>query len=669
MPTLIEKGTIEIPKRVTPTERNRINDMVAKDYVVERIGRKVNPSRYELNPNIKDWSDHFFIIEAGTGSGKSVSIPPEMYLNFHGAVGRNMVTTQPRQISAIKTVQDDIIKWYPLKLGIDVGYQTGAVAKKPIQGLIFVTIGLLLQQMKIMDEEQFMMKYSIIILDEAHERSLDMDLVMSFLKDLVQKYWDDPQCPTVILMSATLEMDRFSKYFGNPEVIRVAGKTFDVQPHFLDMPAGNYIWKIIDTVKEIHNADNGDNSDILIFVSGAKDTKKLMQELTLINEQLETKFYPMEFSRKGVIDYKGQILADIEVPIELLNVDGQQPTKKVIVSTNIAETSLTVKTLKYVIDSGFRRAAEFDPAGYTSSLVKPVTQDMAKQRRGRVGRVAVGEWYPIYTEESFNQFQEAKFPDIFTANIAPAILSLIIREESINKLSLMDVPPSDSLEYAIEKLYMLGAITWNGKIEATELGNLINKFRKVSLENIRMILAGYQHGANILHLITIAAMVGSEALVGFKYKPQHDDRMLDLLFLFDIFKDKLGKSIKKTIEWCRDSDISYQGMLLAVDMRDSIIEDMILVVGLDPLHNANNDLSNDELMKIKMCIYDGYKQNIAIREDDKFKTHNIALHIKTDANVIVYTGLSFMATPMGYQMIISGYYSIMDDLPIDLTLL
>ncbi len=95
MPTLIEKDAIEIPRGTSTTEAARIKSLIAKDYVIERIGRKINPSQYELNPNIKHWSDHIFILEAGTGSGKSVSIPPEVYIKFKNQIGRNVVTTQP----------------------------------------------------------------------------------------------------------------------------------------------------------------------------------------------------------------------------------------------------------------------------------------------------------------------------------------------------------------------------------------------------------------------------------------------------------------------------------------------------------------------------------------------------------------------------------------------
>ncbi len=640
MPTLIERGTIGLPNSATKQEKEKARTYIAKDYIVERVLDKFEPE------HSKHWTDRVLILIAGTGSGKSVTIPPEVYMALRASMHRNVITTQPRTVSAIRTVQEDIQKWYPLKIGKDLGYQTSAITKKPIKGLLYATIGVLLQQLKIMETEMFMRKYGVIIIDEAHERSLETDMTMGFLKKVLVENWQDPYCPFIILMSATLELDRFTKYWGEksktPEVINVVGKTYPIDEHFLPADAGNYMWKIVEIVKEIHKNEedfDSDLRDVLIFLHSESQIDKMIEILGGLNAEFTHKIYPAKFT-SGVYKNGGKPLQLLESPISKLKINGVAAKRKVIVATNVAETSLTIETLKYVIDSGFRTAVEFDPNGFHTIVNKSVTQDMAKQRKGRVGRVAPGHWYPIYTEETYNEFQEAKFPDVITGELTQSLLSMIVRDGKYGEFALMDPLPNDSLHYSLRKLYTIGAIKFEGSdIVPSELGLMINRFRKVSVENIRMILAGYHYGANILDLVTISALISSDKIKRRGYKMKEvftraedaiylNDSFIDLIFLFEDFCSCVfNQGIAKAKKFCEDRFVSYEALLNIIDVRDELIEDMVGIVGFDPLYNGlqlepskyslfnilrnSRDIGIDEVAKIKRCIYDGYRMNIA----------------------------------------------------------
>ena len=708
MPTLLETGQIILPKGkgkgIDKKERERVDKLRAVDYVMEQIGYKLNLTR-DLNNNIKSWPDKITILDAKTGSGKTTTIAAEIFKRFHSAIGRNIINTMPLTASAIRSA-DEVSDIFNLKMGKEVGFQIGTRSKKPVKGVLFATIGILTQQLKILEPDQLMSKYSVIIVDEAHERSLNLDLVLYFLKALLKNHWDNPRCPHIIFMSATLDLPRFIKYFSSgkshPQVITVAGQSYPIEEHFLDVSAGNYIWKIIDTAINIHKTNEDDFKesvrDILIFVNGKADTIRLINEFNKINETLEHKIYPMEFS-STVFREGGKALDLFEAPIDTLKILGETPKRKIIITTPAAESSITIRTLKYCIDSGFANLVEFDPQGYTTFIMKNITADSAHQRRGRVGRVAPGVWYPIYTKESYGKFREAKFPDIIITDVSPVILSLIVKDEGleIEKLDMMDTPPGDALHYALEKLFFMGAI--NTDITPTETGRLMNRFRKLKLENIKMILSGYHFGANILDLITIAALSESR-VCGRKYKPRQvvsDSRMdflvadtfIDLIFLFEEFRNIVsGKNINLIHEWCGDNDVNFTEMVNVIKDRDSLIEDIVLTVGFDPLYNGididpaeyslsemlkkHPDIAIDEVVKIKKCIYAGYGLNVAVLDDEDprggykalYGKYPIAGVPKGEPRFFIYNNLllrdnrgKFTRT-YNYYSVIDGFYSL-----------
>jgi HrpA-like RNA helicase len=726
LPTLLEKGTIE-----------GVN-YVAKDYIIMRVKSKITDTP-------KNLGDKVMIIEAGTASGKSVTIPPEIHKKCADINTRNVIVTQPRQVSAIRTVQVDIIKFYDYEIGKDIGYQTSSFTRKPIKGLVFVTIGTLLQQFKIMTAEQLMAKYGVIIIDEAHERSIETDLTIYFIKTFLEENWENPKCPLFIFMSATLEKDVFMPYFNHPELIQVKGRTYPITEFFLPNPSNNYIYAITDRVMELHNRISDYTSelrDILVFTFGDAPIKRIKEILDEYNTSLPDnnklciiKFTTTTYSEGGE-DAKW-LEADIEGISVLIGDKYYKPKRKVILSTNVAETSLTIVTLKYVIDSGMVRQVEFDSLNaIVTNIIKPVSKDMAIQRKGRVGRVAPGETYPIYTEDTFNKLQNAKLSDMITNDISACLLALIVNNGGYDgTVKLLEDFPSDSIWYAMEKLQWLGAITFNDLDKSdvlnemfdelssrrknknfyyipTNVGILMNKFRKIKLENIRMITSGYHFGANILDLITITALLETSNLLARTYKPRKvyesaarnvfllSDTFIDLIFLFEEFNNQ---DIYKVKDWCFEQGVNYTAMMSATEYRDTIIEDMMYAVGLDPLYNSLSispiryslrnillntpDIGIDEIVKLKNCIAMGYIKSIAKFDDDKrMYITNRGVEVKCPDNLFRSIGECCKDTRLlpryiAYNNIVYGinrgeietkieYYSVLDNfVNIDYTIL
>ena len=259
---------------------------------------------------------------------------------------------------------------------------------------------------------------------------------------------------------------------------------------------------------------------------------------------------------------------------------------------------------------------------------------------------------------------------------------------------MMDAPPGDNLHYSLEKLYAIGAI--NPDTSPTETGMFINKFRKINIESRKMILAGYYYGANILDLITIVTMIETTELLGRKYSPRKvmknaymeyfiADSFIDLLFLFLEFRDLLySKDAFKAEAFCVNNYISYSKMLDAIAARDSLIEDIVFVVGFDPLYNGlkipaaeynlikmlktDPDFGISEIIKIKKCIYSGFLTNLAILVEPKegrsyYRTingHKITKMPPGNPRYFIYDKL-FLKKGFTRMEYVYNYYSVADN--------
>jgi len=614
LPTLLKSGYVVPPKGTSKSEKERIKNQTGIDflmnYLSDRIGMYKNG-----NPKIKPkkLGDKVLVLKSGTGSGKSTVIPPIFYERFQSRTLKNIAVTQPRILTA-KEIAEGTPKHYPfMKLDVNIGYSTGTI-KRPIKdkGILYMTTGTLLAQIISSEPDDFVTNYSLIIIDEVHERDINVDMLLYQLKKMLELYWDDPKCPFIILMSATFEPKIFMEYFESPagNYMEFLGATFPIENNYPKFDIPNYIQYALDKAEELHVKniididENSDFRDILIFLQGGSQVKKVIDVLHLFNSRVLSKPFDevlkyidnkknkekfgggsdkryyiapitltsASFTSSGT-EYQNLFspIDNIMIPIYNLNEKGEidinsikkwvTPTRRIIVSTNIAETGVTIETLKYCIDTGYVNQSEFNPDFGTFSLFsKSITKGMALQRKGRVGRKSPGNWYPCYTELVFNNLNSDQFADILKSDITIHLLNVIITEteskfiaqdeltlkelENKNKflitnsfsdneyyllrhpkpfnlsaVDLFEFPSSSSLVYSLEKLYSLGFI--DSQYNPTVLGMYSKNFNKLSLEIIKMILSGYGYGANIMDLITISAFirVGMRFIFSRKYKP------------------------------------------------------------------------------------------------------------------------------------------------------
>lgn len=533
LPTLFAKGNL-VPGM--GESQDELNKWVPIEFLVNWFDQRI-PKIYKQTPKINNptISDRIIILQSGTGSSKSTGLPPTLYLRFFNRYRKSILVTQPAVLTTIeipKTIAS--IPFYTSKnkeglqieLYKNLGYQTGEFIRKPIErGIVFTTVGILLQFLKVMTFEQIRKKYKFIIIDECHARSIELDIVMSLLKKLVND--NISEAPFCIFMSATFNVEKYANYFNTKTIFKVSGKSYQKIENYLEVSSSNYIQGVLDIVKKVHNTEEieqGDINDILIFVSGAGAMNKIIKGLNDLNQSFDNPIIPIPLNSQ-IFKSGDNNYVNLFTKLHNLKVDKNgklyKPSRRVIVSTNIAETGVTIESLKYCIDTGFVTAIEFNPNFNCSILLnKPVTQSMAIQRKGRIGRVRPGIYYGMFTKSTYDDLIVDTIPAIMTEESILTILNIIVKvtietiedykDKDLSKLDkfdlslldLMDPISIDSMNNSIQKLYILGMIHKN--LYPTQIGIISVKFRKLSVENIKMILSGYHHKVNILDLITIA---------------------------------------------------------------------------------------------------------------------------------------------------------------------
>lgn len=471
MVTLLKPGSIEYPEDVG-------KEIIPVSYVLDFIGRRLNDKTMSMENRI-------LFLKAMTASGKSTTIPPLLYTEFtlglykflardieiNRSDIRKIICTQPR----IYTAQDipiNIVKdkyYHPFKMGYDIGYQTGIATERPIRmsGLLFCTLQVLTQQLKIMSDDTFMSMYKFIIIDEAHERSIALDTTLFELKNFMKRNAENSKCPYVIIMSATFDPDHYARYFEVDPAktkIVVRGYSFPVETHWPKKTIPNFAQGANECIKEIvkyekENPNEG-GGNILIFIPGIAAATAVTDAIK--KTCIENNFRILNINREAQNAQTNDFRL-LNVPIENMP---HHPKKKVIIGTNIVETGATLPDLKYVIDCGWSNISEYNPWYNIEALVlKPAAQSMILQRRGRVGRKGPGIFYPLYPEEIFKKLVEIQFPDIIREDCTELVLDIIARlcighSEGIlsSKLDMLDNPGAVALNRAYFKLVALGFI-------------------------------------------------------------------------------------------------------------------------------------------------------------------------------------------------------------------
>ncbi|KAG6850371.1 DEAH-box ATP-dependent RNA helicase prp43 [Arthromyces matolae] len=425
--------------------------------------------------------DEFFqmiIVMVGeTGSGKTTQIPQFVaYADLPHTKGKLVACTQPRRVAAMsvaKRVADEM----DVQLGRQVGYSIRFedMTEPGTTFLKYMTDGMLLREAM---NDPDLNRYSTIILDEAHERTLATDILMGLLKALAKRRSD----LKIIIMSATLDALKFQKYFGltsgSPApLFKVPGRTHPVEVFYTQEPEPDYVEAAIRTVLMIHRAE--DPGDILVFLTGEEEIEDACRKIKLEADDLVNQD-PNSVGPLTCIPLYSSLPPQqqqrIFDPPPAARNDGPAG-RKVVVSTNIAETSLTIDGIVYVVDPGFSKQKVYNPRIRVESLlVSPISKASAQQRAGRAGRTRPGKCFRLYTEKDFmGELEEQTYPEILRSNLSNTVLELVkLGIKDLVHFDYVDAPAPETLMRALELLNYLAALDDEGGL--TPLGAIMAEF-------------------------------------------------------------------------------------------------------------------------------------------------------------------------------------------------
>lgn len=412
--------------------------------------------RNELLNIIRDNS--VVIIVGETGSGKTTQLT--QYLHEDGYTKYGMVgCTQPRRVAAM-SVAKRVSEEMGVKLGEEVGYAMRFEDCTNENTIIkYMTDGILLRESL---REPDLDNYSAIVMDEAHERSLNTDVLFGLLRDVVSRRQD----LKLIVTSATMDAGKFAQFFGNVPTYTIPGRTFPVDILYAKNPVEDYVDAAVKQALQIHLM--GLEGDILVFMPGQEDIEVTCELLQERLEELD------EAPPLAILPIYSQLPSDLQARIFQKAPDG---IRKCIVATNIAETSLTVDGIMFVVDSGYCKLKVFNPkVGMDALQVFPISQANANQRSGRAGRTGPGQAYRLYTARQYkDELLMMTVPEIQRTNLANVVLLLkSLGVQDLLQFHFMDPPPQDNILNSMYQLWILGALDNTGAL--TPMGRNMVEF-------------------------------------------------------------------------------------------------------------------------------------------------------------------------------------------------
>ena len=517
------------------------------------------------------------IIVGETGSGKTTQLT--QYLMEEGYSDYGLIgCTQPRRVAAMsvaKRVSEEVAAGVMEKtgqstvdekdeLGGKVGYAIRFEDCTSEHTLIkYMTDGVLLRE-SLNDPD--LNKYSALVMDEAHERSLNTDVLFGVLRKVVARRSD----LKLIVTSATLSADVFSNYFGGVPVFRIPGRTFPVESYFAKSVQEDYVMAAVKQTLQIHF--NSPPGDILIFMTGQEDIEGTCTVLAEKMEKLSDESTPPLL----VLPMYSQLPADLQAKIFDAAPKGM---RKCIVSTNVAETSLTVDGIRYVIDSGFCKLKVYNPRiGMDALLVTPVSKANANQRSGRAGRTGPGFCFRLYTHRQYQEeLMESAVPEIQRTNLSNVVLLLkSLGIKNLLNFHFMDPPPQDNIMNSLYQLWILGALDNTG--ELTKLGRQMVEF-PLDPPLSKMLLFAQEVGKCSTEVLIVVSML-SVPSVFFRPKDREEESDAarekffvpesDHLTLLNVYQR--AKQYKFDPQWCTRHFIHSKGIRKAREVHAQLVD-------------------------------------------------------------------------------------------------
>lgn len=516
------------------------------------------------------------VVEGETGSGKTTQIPQFLVEVGYALPGKTCVAcTQPRRVAAT-SIASRVADEMDVELGKTVGYtiRFEDVSDPNETVLKFLTDGMLLREAM---SDPLLSRYSVIVLDEAHERTLATDVLMGLLMEVLPKRTKGSKHGElkVVVMSATLDAQKFQEYFNGAPLLKVPGRTFPVEVFYTAEPERNYVEAAVRTAIQIHKCEGP--GDILVFLTGEQEIEQACEEIRMGVQDMgkdapELVVYPLYSSLPPAQQKK--IFSAAPGP----RVVGGKPGRKVVVSTNIAETSLTIDGIVYVIDPGFSKQKVYNPRIRVESLlVSPISRASARQRSGRAGRTRPGKCFRLYTEQSFyNDLQETTYPEILRSKMSNVVLTLKkLGIDDLVHFDFMDPPAPETLMRALEVLNYLGALDDEG--EMTDLGRQMAEL-PLDPQLSKMLICSPDYGCSEEIVSIVAAMSVPQiflrpresAKAADEAKAQFVDPTSDHITLLNAYATYEEVPHAERKQWCWDNFINDRSISSAESVKKQL---------------------------------------------------------------------------------------------------
>ena len=571
-------------------EAARRKSLVPKTLISETlpIAKAVEQIKKELSSN------QVIIVAGETGSGKSTQLG-KICLDLGQGVFGMIGHTQPRRVAA-RSVAARVASELGVTLGKQVGFQVRFDVKTNTDTLIKVmTDGILLSEIQ---KDPFLEKYDTLIIDEVHERTLNIDFLLGYLKRLIQRRQD----LKLIITSATIDVDRFSEYFSGAPIIRVSGKMFPVEVKYRPVEAllksetseNDMVLEVLD---EIWQKPKG---DVLVFVPGEREIKDLSDIIKKHNARFEVCSL---FSRLPSAEQD--------------KIFEPHTSRRVILSTNLAETSLTVPGVRYVIDLGLARISRYSHRSKVQKLpVEEVSRASADQRKGRCGRVADGICFRLFSEENFDLRSANTAPEIQRTNLASVVLQMLqLKLGEIDRFPFLDPPSEGQINAAFALLRELNAVEKSRQL--TKIGKKMSGL-PLDVRFSRMLISAGQFGS-LNEILTIVSGLSIKDprerpedyknLADRNHKKWEDKKsdFLSYLNLWIAFEEKQNLLSKSGLKkYCRSEFLSLPRMLEWRQLRSQL-------VSLSKDKGLRLNSKKASYAAIHKAILSGLLGNIAIR--------------------------------------------------------
>uniref|UniRef100_L2FTN6 RNA helicase n=1 Tax=Colletotrichum fructicola (strain Nara gc5) TaxID=1213859 RepID=L2FTN6_COLFN len=562
------------------------------------------------------------VIVGETGSGKTTQLPQYLHEAGYTKNGLKVGCTQPRRVAAMSVaarVADEV----GVKVGQEVGYSIrfeDNTSDKTI--LKYMTDGMLLREFM---TEPDLAGYSAIMIDEAHERTVHTDILLALVKDLARERPD----LKLLISSATMNAEKFAAYFDDAPIYNIPGRRYPVDIYYTPAPEANYLAAAITTVFQIHTTQG--KGDILVFLTGQDEIDAAEQQIADTAKKLGSRIKELV-----ICPIYANLPSELQAKIFEPTPEG---ARKVVLATNIAETSLTIDGIVYVIDPGFVKENVYNPAtGMENLVVTPCSRASANQRSGRAGRVGPGKCFRLYTKFAYmNEMDESPMPEIQRTNLNGVVLQL--KSLGINELldfEFMDPPPTEALIGALNNLFALQALNHKGELTKMPDG--------------RAVLAADKEGC-VEEVLSVVSMLSEASALFFRPKDKkiHADSARarftikdggDHLTLLNIWNQWVDADFSPI--WSRENFLQQRSLTRARDVRDQLAK-LCERVEVSP-----STCGSSNLTPIKRALTAGFFPNAARlqRSGDSYRT------VKKNATVYVHPSSVLMGVDPPIRMLV-----------------